>query len=253
VTIKKRPLSPDGTRVERRRSRRFSVVVPVEVSWRGLDGKAMKGDAVARMVNANGGFLKMEVYPDAGARVTLANLATAQTAEARVLATPDAREGVANGIVVELIAPNESFWGVDLQIEKTTLELQNLEKVLQFDDKDARLLKEYRDTKELIRNIAGSLQRLRECHLRGQDDAEVFSEVADGRVQRATELCAEIVADIDAGHTKIGSKNAEEFYRTLEYLCGRISRSARPESELRARDSHVQRFSPAVSITRKLP
>lgn len=252
MTIKKRPLSPDGTSVERRRSRRFSVVVPVEVSWRASDGNAMKESAVARTVNANGGFLKMEVYPDAGARVTVANLVSAQTAEARVLATPDAREGVANGIIIELIAPNESFWGVDLQIAKTALELQNLEKALQFHDTDARLLKEYRDAGEAIRQIAGMLQKLRECQLRGQDDAKVFSEMADGRVRRAADLCAEIVDDIDSGHAKIGSKDAEEFYRTLEYLCGRISRSIRPESELLPSDSKIHRLAPAVSITRKL-
>ena len=67
VTIKKRAMSPDGTRVERRKSRRFTVAVPIEVSWRGADGIAVKEDAVARQVNANGGFLEMSVYPDLAA------------------------------------------------------------------------------------------------------------------------------------------------------------------------------------------
>jgi hypothetical protein len=256
VTIKKRPLSADGTRLERRKSRRFNVAVPVEVSWRGPDGSAIKEEAVARQVNANGGYLKMEVYPDSGARVTLANFATAETAEARVLATPHAREGVANGIVVELIAPNEAFWGVDLQIEKTSLELQNLEKALQFDDTDARLLKEYREAAECIRKIASSVQRLRECQLRGQDDSELLSEVAGDRIRRAIDLCAEVVADLDAGHAKIGSKDAEALYRTLEYLCGRVSRSASPELASHApasqiNDSRPHKLIPAVPITRK--
>src|SRR5580704_7848732 len=87
VTIKKRAMSPDGSHVERRKSRRFTVAVPVEVSWRGSNGIAVKEDAVARQVNANGGFLDMSVYPDLGSRVTLANFLSAQTAEARVLAT----------------------------------------------------------------------------------------------------------------------------------------------------------------------
>ena len=59
VMMKKRPMSSDGTDVERRKTRRFPVVVAVEVSWRGPDGIALKEDAVARQVNANGGFLKM--------------------------------------------------------------------------------------------------------------------------------------------------------------------------------------------------
>ena len=135
MTIKKRPMTADGTSAERRKSRRFPVVVPIEVSWRGKDGISVKEDAVARQVNANGGFVKMSNYPLSGSRVTLANFLSAQTTEARVLAAPDSRPGVANGIVVELlIVPNESFWGVDLQINKTAFELQNLETALRCED-----------------------------------------------------------------------------------------------------------------------
>jgi hypothetical protein len=63
VTVKKRPMTADGTDVERRKTRRFPVVVPIEVSWRGTDGIAVKEDAVARQVNANGGFLKNDQLP----------------------------------------------------------------------------------------------------------------------------------------------------------------------------------------------
>jgi len=78
VTIKKRPMSADGTSVERRKSHRFPVVVPIEVSWRAADGMPVKEEAVARQVNAKGGFLKMSVYPELGSRITLANFLSAQ-------------------------------------------------------------------------------------------------------------------------------------------------------------------------------
>src|SRR5215467_2199966 len=143
--MKKRTMGADGTDVERRKSRRFPVVVPVEVSWRGPTGIALKEDGVARQVNEKGGFLKMSNYPPVGTRVTLANFLSAQTAEARVLAAPDSRPGVASGIVVELIVPSEAFWGVDLQVNKTMAELQNLEKSLSHEDIDLRLVHEYRD------------------------------------------------------------------------------------------------------------
>lgn len=168
MTIKKRPMGADGTSVERRKSRRFPVVVPIEVSWLGPEGNAVREDAVARQVNAHGGFLKMSTYPDLSSRVTLINFLSAQTAEARVIAAPHAREGVANGIVVELIVPNESFWGVDLQVKKTMVELQNLEKALQCEDMDLPLVKEYRDAVDHIRAAAETLQRLRECQFQGR-------------------------------------------------------------------------------------
>ena len=222
MTFKKRPLSADGTKVERRKSRRFAVTVPIEVSWRGTDGAAVKEDAVARQVNANGGFLKMEVYPEMGTRVTLANFLSAQTAEARVIAAPHAREGVANGVVVELIAANESFWGADLQVEKASLELQHLGKALQSEDIDPRLLKEYDNTLNYIREGLATVQQLRECQRRGADEDEQLSVLTADRVRRASDLRLELVADLEAGRVNGESKGVAELYAGLEHLCGRL-------------------------------
>jgi hypothetical protein len=221
VTINKRPMSAHGTSAERRKSHRFPVVVPIEVSWRGEDGIAVKEDAVARQVNANGGFLKMSNYPELGSRVTLANFLSAQTAEARVIAAPNAREGVANGIIVELVVPSESFWGVDLQVKKTIVELQNLEKALECEDMDLRLVKEYRDAVDFIRSAAVTLQQLRECQFRGSDDNEVLSALASDRIRRTIHLCLEVIGDLDAGRLKNESQNVEELHRVLEQLHNR--------------------------------
>jgi len=223
-------MSADGTKLERRKSTRFPVVVPIEVSWKGADGAAIKQEAVARQVNANGGFVKMPVRPDLGSRVTLANFLSAQTAEARVLAAPHSREGVANGVIVELITPNETFWGVNLQVEKTSLELQNLEKALQQEEIDLRLLKEYRDAVEYIRTAANVVQRLRECQLRGLDEEELHRGLATERMRRATNLCLEVGADLDAGRLSGESRDAEELHRVLESLQNSLIRADKKRS-----------------------
>ena len=189
MTIKKRPMTADGTNAERRKTRRFPVVVPIEVSWRGKDGISVKEDAVARQVNANGGFVKMSSYPELGSRVTLANFLSAQTAEARVLAAPDSRPGVANGIVVELITPNESFWGVDLQVNKTIIELQSLETALRSEDIDVHLMREYRSAVDNIRTITETLQQLRKGQSQGAESDELLSVLATDRIRRASNLC----------------------------------------------------------------
>jgi len=218
MTFKKRPMSADGSSVERRKSRRFPVVVPIEVSWRGADGIAVKQDAVARHVNANGGFVKMSVYPELGSRVMLTNFVSAQTADARVIAAPHAREGVANGVIVEFIVPNESFWGVDLQVKKTIVELQNLEKALQCEDMDLRLVKEYRDAVDYIRTAAGTLEQLREHQFRSMDNTELLSTLATDRVRRTIALCLEVVADLDAGRLKNASEDVGELYQKLGHV-----------------------------------
>jgi hypothetical protein len=229
--MKKRPMSPDGTDAERRKSRRFPVVVPVEVSWRGADGIAVKEDAVARLVNANGGFLKMSNYPTLGSRVTLANFLSAQAAEARVLAAPDSRQGVANGIVVELIVPSDSFWGVDLQVNKTIVELQNLEKALKCEEMDLHLVREYREAVDYIRTTTTTLQQLRTRQLGTSENGELLSILAKERIRRTTSLCVELTADIDAGRVGQESKGVDELQEALQNLQRRLKPVGKDASE----------------------
>jgi hypothetical protein len=195
------------------------------VSWRGPDGRALKEDAVARQVNDKGGFLKMSKYPALGTRVTLANFLSAQTAEARVLAAPDSRPGVASGIVVELIAPSETFWGVDLQVNKTIVELQNLEKALKGEEIDLRLVREYRDAMDHISSITETLRRLRTSKPHGSDDRELLSAVAADRIRRATNVCQDVIADLEAGRIRQDSASVEQLAGAIQQLlkqCGKF-------------------------------
>ncbi len=206
----RRGTSPDGTKVERRKAKRFPVTVPIEVSWRSPEGMVMKEQAIARQVNGNGGHLEMSTYPDVGSRITLTNFLSAEAAEARVLATPQSREGVSHGIVAELIVPNESFWGVNLQVKKASVELQKLEDSLRSEGIDLRLLNEYRDAVDYIRTAAVVVQQLREHQMHGR------------RIRRATNLCLEVVTDVDAGRVTPESKGLDELYRSLEQACDRL-------------------------------
>ena len=218
----RRATNSDGSKVERRRHPRFAVNVPLEVSWRGPDNEVVKQEAVARQVNANGGLLEMANQPDMGIRVTIANLISAETAEARVLATPNTREGVAHGIAVELIVPSESFWGIDLQVKKTSIELQKLEKCLRTAGIDLRLLKEYRDTAEYVRTVSGTVKQLRECQIQERSDSEIITSLCAERVRRTVALCVEVLADLEAGRVASDTKGVEEFYGVLEASLSRL-------------------------------
>src|ERR1700674_281134 len=214
--------SPDGSKEERRKSYRFLVAVPIEATWRNPEGVPILVQAVAKQVNANGGFLEMTIYPTVGSRITLTNFLSAQSAEARVLATPSSREGVSHGIVVELITPSDSFWGVNLQVKKTSVELQKLEKSLQAEGIDFRMLNEFRDTVDTLRTTALAVQQLREFQLRGRDDGEIVSMLVADRVRRATNLCHELVADIDGEKMSIAIKGVDELFDSLEQACDRL-------------------------------
>lgn len=222
VTISGRGTAADGSKAERRKSHRYPVTVPIEASWRNAEGVPVLVQAIAKQVNANGGFLEMEIQPNVGSRITLTNFLSAESAEARVLATPSSREGVSNGIVIELITPSDSIWGVNLQVKKTSVELQKLEKSLQAEGIDFRLLNEFRDTVDTLRTTALAVQQLRELQLRGRDDGEIVSMLVADRVRRAINLCHELVADLDAGKMSVGIKGVDELYDSLEQACDRL-------------------------------
>lgn len=222
--IKKRPMNSDGREVERRKSRRLPVTVPVEVSWRGPDGLALKEEATARQVNEKGAFLKMSQYPDVGTRVTLANFLSAQTAEARVLAAPNTRSGVASGIVVELVVPSEVFWGIDLQVNKTVVELQNLENVLKAQDFDARLVREYRSAIDNICTLMDTLRQHQVSASSSSDNQETLRDLAEERVRRSTQLCMDVIADIDTGRIADNAASVQELSETVRDLQQRFKK-----------------------------
>ena len=234
----RRGTSSDGFKVERRRTSRYLVSIPIEASWRRPDGVVVKEQAIAKQVNANGGHLEMHVYPDMGSRISLTNCLSAEQTEARVLAVPNSREGVARGIVVELITPSESFWGVNLQVKKTNAELQKLEKAMRSEGMDLRLLSEFRDTVDYIRTAATAVQRMREHQLHGRDDDEIVSMLVAERIRRATNLCLDLSADLEAGRVTKDTKGVDELQQCLEQACDRLSqilKSSEPQRYVTSR------------------
>jgi hypothetical protein len=217
-------MNSEGKEVERRKSRRLSVSVPVEVSWRGPNGLALKEEATARQVNENGAFLRMSKYPDVGSRVTLANFLSAQTAEARVLAAPNTRSGVASGIVVELVVPSESFWGIDLQVNKTIVELQNLENALKAQDVDLRLVREYRSAIDNICSLMDTFRQHRLSMSSPSDDQNRLRDLAEDRVRRSNQLCMDVIDDMDAGRIPHNAASVQELSETVQALQQRFKK-----------------------------
>jgi hypothetical protein len=121
-----------------------------------------------------------------------------------------------------LITPSETLWGVNLQVKKTSVELQKLEKSLQSEGIDFRLLSEFRDTVDTLRTTALAVQQLREFQLKGKDSGEIVSMLVADRIRRATNVCHELVADIDAGKLSRETKEVEELSDALEQACDRI-------------------------------
>ncbi len=212
-------------RVEHRRSKRFPVVVPTEVRWHGPGGVSVKENARAEEVNAQGGLLHMETYPNLGDVIEVTNLISAESAEGRVLAMRRSAEGTVRGVAVELLVPSETFWGVNFQLKKNTAELLKLGQALQSGSVDVRVLREFRDAVDYIRRIAWAIEEWEQRHLLRRGPDTVLPLLTAERIRRATHLCNELAAELEACEVTFGTKGIAEFYRAVDRVYERLERS----------------------------
>jgi len=199
-------------RPEQRRSSRFSVVVPVEVKWQEPSGKLVKEAAQAKEVNAQGGLLEMKIYPWVGGDLELTNLLSGQTAQARLVGTRRSKDGAFLGVAVALVVPNETFWGVNFQLRKTSAELAKI-----------RILREFRDAVDYVRKTAWAVQEWQERQLQKRDPQTVLPLLITERIRRATQLNKAIATDLAAHEVTGETTGMDEFVRSVESLYQRVA------------------------------
>jgi hypothetical protein len=122
---------------------------------------------------------------------------------------------------------------VDLQVNKVAVELQNLEKALRCEDIDLHLMREYRDAVDYIRAITETLQRLRKCRLQGSDNSELLSVLAADRIRRTSNLCLEVIVDLEAGRVRQESKSVDELQRAIQQLQQRLRQGGKAQATAR--------------------
>ncbi|HKF53581.1 MAG TPA: hypothetical protein VKB26_14795 [Candidatus Acidoferrales bacterium] len=212
----------DSSGREQRRSSRFPVVVPLEVNWREATGAQFKEQAQATEVNAHGALLRMKNYPTMGIEAELTNLLTAQKTRARMAAVRRTREGEIQGIAVELLAPEESFWGLNFQLRKAGAELLRLEGAIKSGDIDPLILREFRDAVDYVRKTAWAVQEWRERQIQKRDPSTVLSLLTLERIRRATTLTNDLLQDLNTQDVSGRTEGITELHGTVEKLHARL-------------------------------
>ena len=209
--------------LEKRRSRRFHVAVPVEVKWQEPGGKIVKETAQAKEVNAQGGLLDMKIYPWVGGNMELTNLLSGQSTQARVVGTRRSKDNVFLGVAVALVVPDESFWGVNFQLRKTGAELAKVEQAIKSGGVDPRILREFSDAVDYVRKTAWAVQEWQERQLQKHDPETVLPLLITERIRRTTQLNKAIVADMATHEVTRQTTGMDEFFRSVESLHQRIA------------------------------
>jgi len=105
-------------------------------------------------VNALGGLLSMKTQPRIGSELEVTNRLSNEVTRARVAAIRRSKAGAVLGVAIELLAPSETFWGVNFQLKKTSAELAKIEEVIRSGGVDPRILREFRDAVDYVRKTA---------------------------------------------------------------------------------------------------
>jgi hypothetical protein len=207
---------------EQRRSSRYPIVVPLEVNWREANGAEFKEQAKASEVNAHGALLQMKNYPTSGVEAEVTNRLTAQKARVRIAALRRARGGEIQGIAIELLAPDEGFWGLNFQLRKTSAELLRLEQGIKSGDMDPFILREFRDAVDYVRKTAWAVQEWRERQIQNRDPQTVLSLLTLERIRRATTLTHDLLEDLKTQDVSGRTEGVAELQRAVEQLNRRL-------------------------------
>jgi len=212
---------------ERRRSQRFSVIVPVEVKWQIGDATAHRENAQALGVSVHGALLRVKPLPPVGTILELINRNSGETSQARVVAHRGLR---LKEVAVELLPPSETFWGITFRLKKTSDELHTLEEDIKLGGADPLVLRDFRDAVDYIRKTAWVVYEWQERQRRHKDAETVISLLLSERLRRTTELSANIAADLDAHQIAPDTPRIAELSDAVERLALRL-RDLRNDAE----------------------
>lgn len=208
---------------EKRRGSRFPVIVFVEAKWQALNGETMKETAQAMEVSALGGLLDMKAYPRVGSELELTNVLSGETAKARVVGTRLSRDGGAPRVAVELLSRNETFWGLNFQLRKTSAELVRIEQEMKIGGIEPRILEEFRDSVDYVRKTAWAVQEWQERQLQKHDPQTVLPLITSERIRRATQLSLAITSDLAAHQVSRETTGMRELFQAVEGLYPRVA------------------------------
>ena len=104
--------------IERRRSSRVLIRIPVKLFSNGALGHKLDTPAEAIAVSRYGALLRSPYLPDLGSRIEVLNGLSQETQEFRVIRISDAKEDGQYELGVETLYPTHNFWGIQFPDER---------------------------------------------------------------------------------------------------------------------------------------
>lgn len=214
---------PSGS--DRRRSERFSLVVPVVLLWKNPSGDLLQCEGRVVEGNAQGGFLEIPAPIAVGTELELRHLLSGESVRGRVAGERFTSQGAFEGIGVAFASPSPAFWGVTFRLKKATSDLRALEQEIKSGGIDPRVLRDFRDAVDYVRKTAWAVQEWQERQMQQHDTATLLPLLTAERIRRTTELSTIIVTDLADKQITAETTGVVELLKAIERLHSRLADS----------------------------
>jgi hypothetical protein len=106
--------------LERRRSSRVRIRIPVRVHSNEANGESRDASAEVISVSRTGALLRLPFLPEMGSRIEVLHGVSQEVREFRVISLRSKRENGPFELGVEILYPTRDFWGVSFPDERHT-------------------------------------------------------------------------------------------------------------------------------------
>jgi hypothetical protein len=116
----------------------------------------------------------------------------------------------------------EAGSSLSARLQVTTVELQELERLVTSGDLDPRVLSEFRNAVDHIRNTAWAVQQWVGARENSVDPYAVLPALTAQRVHRATQLTNDLSLDLQAVEVTAETEGVGDLYRAVQDLHTRL-------------------------------
>jgi hypothetical protein len=233
---------------ENRRNSRLLFTAPIEVRWQNLGGPLLVRQSLSQNVGIRGALLILngnvhlmschnpqncrsgriagKDVPGPGSQISLTNSLSKEVAQARAIRIDRSGDKESASMGIEMAVPNEAFWGLTFQLQRTAMRLLQIERAFQgrTTEIDFRILRSLRDAVENLWNVSSAVQEWHGLRAHAQDPYSVLETVSGQRVNRAAHLLRELAMDIDSAELTSDTQEFTKLSSAVDCLYKRITR-----------------------------